>query len=83
MRRLLQGTCVTESRRSNVNPAAAQLIELLAQEIASELTQGSAQPGNSVLSHDHHHPAHQRSRRSERAAVPPDPTPCGQLQEDC
>ena len=77
--RLFPSTCATESRRSNVNLTAAQLIELLAQEIAAELTERPAQPGYSVLRHDRHHPVHQRSSRSERTTVPPHPVPSGQL----
>lgn len=79
---LFQGTCVTDSRHSNVNPTAAQLIELLAQEIASELTERAAQPGYSVLSHDLHHPVRQRTRHSERATAQPLRMASGQLQED-
>ena len=82
-RRLFQGTCVTNSRHSNVTPTAAQLIELLAEEIASELTDRPAQPGYSFLSQDPYHPVRQRSSRGERATAPAHRTPCGQVQEDC
>ena len=69
-RRLFQGTCVTDLRQSIVNPTAAQLIELLAQEIASELTERPGPPGYSVPSHDLHHPVRQRSRLREPREAP-------------
>ena len=80
---LFQGTCVTDSRHWNVSPTATQLIELLAQEIASELAERPAQPGYSVLSQDGHHPVRQPGRRSEHAAAPLHRTPSGPLQENC
>ena len=67
---LFQGTCVTVSRHSNVNPTAAQLIELLAQEIASELTERPALPDTPSRLTIPHHPVRQRSRLPEPREAP-------------